>query len=143
MWLTATISGPFVGNRNAIAVGAQVEHDPINAFLFEPFNERPAVVGALGVKAGQIDHAELFSFPVALAFNDIGLGELILQLYDIAGDGDHFTLLGARRDDGQLDIAAFFSANQLHHLVDLHVNYIGGVLVPGILDGDHLVIGVE
>ena len=69
------------------------------------------MIGAFGIKAGEGDHSQFFRFPVALVFNDVRLGKLVLQFYNISGDGNHFALLGAGGDDGELDVAAFFAAN--------------------------------
>ena len=101
------------------------------------------MLGALGVKTGQVDYPELFHFTVALALDDVGFGEGFLEFHNVARDGDHLALVLAVGNDSELYVGPLLAADQLHNLVDGHVQQVGGLLVAGVLHSHHLVAGMD
>ena len=101
------------------------------------------MAGAFVVKSGKLDDAELLAFAVALAFDDVAFGELILELHDVALDADDFAFIRAGRNNGEFHDGPFFAANEGHDFIELHVQDIGGLLVVWILHGDDAVVGFD
>ena len=145
------------GQRSA-AVIAQIEHNDIDALLFELSKNSTAVAGGaleirltltgavhVHIKAGQIQYADFVRSAVRFAsrLEDNSPSFAIFQFDTRAGDGINLGRRLSERDHFEANDRSFFPTNHFYYVVEFHIEDIHHGAVGSLSDADNRVTGLE
>ena len=97
------------------------------------------------VETGQVNDADLVGLPVGLAagVEDLALGLAFLQLDLGAGDADGLPVGAVHGEDLEADHRPRLAADQLHHVVEFHVDDVDPLAAIALGHGEDSIFQLE
>ena len=144
--------------ERAAAVAAQVEDHRVDVLAVEVVENVADVAGGalevghaaavarhVAVEAGQVDHADAVRRAVGLpaGVEHLALRLAVLQLDLLADDLVDLSLRAVAGNHFQADRRAPLAADQLHDVVELHVDHVDHLALVVLADADDLVLDLE